>query len=200
MSSSGVLRQITHERDPGVTVGVPVWSPPGDAIAFVSSREAIRRIRPAHLARQPGRKQLAKSRHSRYGASRGQPDGGLRLFQSLSKPEFERVWLFKIAAEGGHGRRRVRPTRFRNTIGPTGKTLYFVLRAAPGRRLASDWRSSAASARGRAVAPSRPGFTLPGAVSGSSSIRRCHPMELWMAPAVDRRIQHEHLDAVDVDR
>src|SRR5215471_2866384 len=32
------LRQITFESDPAVTVGVPVWSPDGRSIAFVSSR------------------------------------------------------------------------------------------------------------------------------------------------------------------
>ncbi|MGQ0737188.1 MAG: protein kinase domain-containing protein, partial [Acidobacteriota bacterium] len=35
---SGEWRQLTHERDPNVAVGVPVWSPDGRAIAFVSSR------------------------------------------------------------------------------------------------------------------------------------------------------------------
>jgi serine/threonine protein kinase/Tol biopolymer transport system component len=35
---SGALRQITNELDPNVAVGVPVWSPVGRTIAFVSSR------------------------------------------------------------------------------------------------------------------------------------------------------------------
>ena len=37
-TESGGLRQITHERDPNVAMGVPVWSPDGRAIAFVYSR------------------------------------------------------------------------------------------------------------------------------------------------------------------
>jgi eukaryotic-like serine/threonine-protein kinase len=37
-TESGALRQITHERDPDVAMGVPVWSPDGRTIAFVSSR------------------------------------------------------------------------------------------------------------------------------------------------------------------
>jgi eukaryotic-like serine/threonine-protein kinase len=37
-TESGGLRQITHERDPNMAVGVPVWSPNGHTIAFVSSR------------------------------------------------------------------------------------------------------------------------------------------------------------------
>lgn len=35
---TGDLRQITHERDPAVALGVPIWSPDGKWIAFVSSR------------------------------------------------------------------------------------------------------------------------------------------------------------------
>src|SRR5262249_45110007 len=35
---SGLLRQITFEEDPGVTVGLPVWSPDGRSIAYVSSK------------------------------------------------------------------------------------------------------------------------------------------------------------------
>jgi len=37
-TKSGGLRQITYERDPAVAVGVPMWSPDGHTIAFVSSR------------------------------------------------------------------------------------------------------------------------------------------------------------------
>jgi Tol biopolymer transport system component len=37
-TESGGLRQITHEHDPNVALGVPVWSPEGRTIAFVSSR------------------------------------------------------------------------------------------------------------------------------------------------------------------
>jgi len=37
-TESGELRQITHERDPNVALGVPEWSPDGRTIAFVSSR------------------------------------------------------------------------------------------------------------------------------------------------------------------
>jgi Tol biopolymer transport system component len=35
---SGDLRQVTFESDPAVAVGVPVWSPDGRSIAFVSSK------------------------------------------------------------------------------------------------------------------------------------------------------------------
>ncbi|HET9315918.1 MAG TPA: hypothetical protein VFQ51_10030, partial [Vicinamibacteria bacterium] len=39
--TTGRLRQITHEQDPDVSVGVPIWSPDGRSIAFVSSRGSV---------------------------------------------------------------------------------------------------------------------------------------------------------------
>jgi serine/threonine protein kinase len=38
---SGAARQITFERDPGTTIGVPLWSPVDNRIAFVVSRDRI---------------------------------------------------------------------------------------------------------------------------------------------------------------
>ena len=43
------IRQLTFERDRSVTIGVPLWSPAGDRIAFVCSRQTtgIRVIHPS---------------------------------------------------------------------------------------------------------------------------------------------------------
>jgi serine/threonine protein kinase len=38
---SGAARQITFERDPSTTIGVPLWSPVDNRIAFVVSRDRI---------------------------------------------------------------------------------------------------------------------------------------------------------------
>jgi serine/threonine-protein kinase len=38
---TGIARQITFERDPATTVGVPVWSPVDNRIAFVTNRDRI---------------------------------------------------------------------------------------------------------------------------------------------------------------
>jgi len=37
----GAARQITFERDPGTTIGVPLWSPIDNRIAFIVSRDRI---------------------------------------------------------------------------------------------------------------------------------------------------------------
>jgi Tol biopolymer transport system component len=38
---TGVARQITFERDPATTIGLPLWSPTDNRIAFVVSRDRI---------------------------------------------------------------------------------------------------------------------------------------------------------------
>ena len=38
---TGVARQITFERDPATTIGLPIWSPTDNRIAFVVSRDRI---------------------------------------------------------------------------------------------------------------------------------------------------------------
>jgi Tol biopolymer transport system component len=35
------VRQLTFERDPATTIGVPVWSPAGDWIAFIVTKEGV---------------------------------------------------------------------------------------------------------------------------------------------------------------
>ena len=57
------LRQITFESDSGVTVGVPVWSPDGRSIAFVSSQRTDR-LRFRRLAGQSRRQQCAEHRQT----------------------------------------------------------------------------------------------------------------------------------------
>jgi eukaryotic-like serine/threonine-protein kinase len=117
MPDTGDLRQITYERDPDVTLGVPIWSPDGRAIAFVSSR---------------GNTGLA------FGVWMIEPDGsnlrqlaarGLGLTWS---PDAQWVYyanagvLYKIPAAGGPSV-RVRPGPARNAIGMHGTTLYFMI-------------------------------------------------------------------------
>jgi Tol biopolymer transport system component len=116
---TGESRQITDETDAAVSVGVPVWSPSGDAIAFVSSR---------------GLTGLD------FGIWLVNPDGS--NLRRLVTPGLGMAWtadgksiyyadtsagaLRKIAASGGPPV-TVRSEPTRNVIGLSGQTLYYVV-------------------------------------------------------------------------
>ena len=114
---TGELRQITYERDPNVALGVPIWSPDGKWIAFVSSR---------------GNTGLG------FGVWLVSPDGGnLRNLVARGlgvtwSPDARWVYhvdggvLYKIPTAGGSPV-RVRPDPARNVIGLDGTTLYFMV-------------------------------------------------------------------------
>ena len=113
----GELRQITNERDPSVSLGVPIWSPDGKWIAFVSSR---------------GNTGLG------FGVWLIGPDGGnLRKLADRGlgvtwSPDAQWVYyvdagvLYKVPTAGGSPV-RVRAGPARNVVGFDGKTLYFML-------------------------------------------------------------------------
>jgi Tol biopolymer transport system component len=114
-TDSNEQRQITHERDPAVSVGVPVWSPDGSAIAFVSSR---------------GSTGLG------FGIWTVNPDGG--NLRNIVKRGLGAAWspdgrwlyyadggtLYKVAASGGTP---VKLGNARNVIGSDGTTIYFMI-------------------------------------------------------------------------
>jgi Tol biopolymer transport system component len=115
--TTGELRQITHERDPTVTLGLPLWSPDGEWIAFVSSR---------------GHTGLG------FGLWLVGPDGG--NLRNIAPSGLGAAWssdgqslyyadagaLYKVAAKGGAAV-AVRPGPVRNVIGVAGSTLYFTV-------------------------------------------------------------------------
>src|SRR6266849_4689288 len=47
-TESGALRQVTEEHDPNVAMGVPLWSPDGHTITFVSSDRKSTRLNSSH--------------------------------------------------------------------------------------------------------------------------------------------------------
>jgi Tol biopolymer transport system component len=113
---TGQLRQITHERDRSVALGVPIWSPDGKRIAFVSSRG------------NPG---------FAFGVWLVDPDGG-NLHNLVPhglgvtwSPDAQWVYyidsnvLYKVPVSGGSPTRVREPAR--NTIGIDGTTLYFMV-------------------------------------------------------------------------
>ena len=116
-AATGALRQITSERDPSIALGVPIWSPDGKSIAFVSSR---------------GNTGLG------FGVWLVNPDGGnLRNLAARGlgftwSPDARWVYyadagvLYKVPATGG-APIVVRSGPARNVVGFDGKTLYFMV-------------------------------------------------------------------------
>lgn len=116
---TGQLRQITFEADPGVAVGVPVWSPDGQSIAFVSSKGRSGFDFGVWLVDPDGR-------NPRNVAENGlgmawSPDG-----QWIYYAESSAGPLYKVPASGGT-RMRVRSEPMRNVIGLHDATLYYTV-------------------------------------------------------------------------
>ena len=117
LPETGELRQITYERDAAVAQGVPIWSPDGKWIAFVSSR---------------GNTGLG------FGIWLVSPDGGNlrnlvpRGLGATWSPDAQWVYytdagvLYKVPTAGGSPV-RVRPGPARNAVGFDGSTLYFMV-------------------------------------------------------------------------
>ena len=118
-TKSGELRQITFESDPAVAVGLPVWSPNGRSIAFVSSK---------------GRTGFD------FGIWLVNPDGGnvRNLVKQGLGPAWspDGKWLYyadtsagalnKISSSGGVPV-KVRSEPTRNVIGVHAGTLYYMV-------------------------------------------------------------------------
>jgi eukaryotic-like serine/threonine-protein kinase len=123
-TESGGLRQITHERDPNVAVGVPVWSPDGHAIAFVSSRGNQGLTFGVWLVDSDG-SNLRNVANPGVGPA-WSPDGRWVYYSTWSGVARTDVVLKKVPADGGLAV-TVRTERLRNVIGLHGATLYYLV-------------------------------------------------------------------------
>src|SRR6266568_3392533 len=123
-TESGGLRQITHERDPNVAVGVPVWSPDGHAIAFVSSRGNQGLTFGVWVVDSDG-SNLRNLANPGLGPA-WSPDGRWVYYSTWSGVAATAVVLKKVPADGGLAV-TVRTERLRNVIGLHGATLYYLV-------------------------------------------------------------------------
>ncbi len=123
-TESGGLRQITHERDPNVAMGVPVWSPDGRAIAFVSSRGNSGLTFGVWLV-DPDGSNLRNVANPGLGPA-WSPDGRWVYYSTLGGAAGSAVVLKKVPVDGGPAV-IVRTERLRNVIGLNGTTLYYLV-------------------------------------------------------------------------
>jgi eukaryotic-like serine/threonine-protein kinase len=116
---SGQVRQITFENDPAVSVGAPVWSPNGSAIAFVSSKGLTGLDFGVWLVNPDG-SNLRSIATPGLGMA-WSPDGSTLYYADRSAGA-----LKKVSASGGPPV-VVRPEATRNAIGLSGATLYYMV-------------------------------------------------------------------------
>ena len=114
--ATGELRQITYERDDTVALGVPIWSPDGKRIAFVSSRGNTGLGFGVWLIDPDGGNQRQVAPH---GLGAAWSHDGRHLYY------VEAGNVHKLPADGG-APVQVR-TGVRNVIGSSGTTLYFMV-------------------------------------------------------------------------
>ncbi len=122
-TESGGLRQITHERDPTVAMGVPVWSPNGRAIAFVSSRGNEGWTFGVWLVDSDG-SNLRNVANPGLGPA-WSPDGSWVYYSTRGGAAATAVVLKKVPVAGGPAV-TVTTERLRNVIGLHGTTLYYT--------------------------------------------------------------------------
>ena len=118
-TQTGDVRQITFEDDPSVTIGVPVWSPDGRSIAFVSSKGHTGFDFGVWLVKPDGTdaRNIAKQGLGQAWASNG---------QWLYYAETSAGILYKVSPLGGPAI-TVRSEPTRNVIGVHETTLYYVV-------------------------------------------------------------------------
>jgi len=123
-TKNGGLRQITHERDPNVALGVPEWSPDGHAIVFVSSRGNQGLTFGVWLVDSDG-SNLRNLANPGLGPA-WSPDGRWVYYSTRGGAAATDVMLKKVPVDGGPSV-TVRTERLRNVIGLHGATLYYLL-------------------------------------------------------------------------
>jgi Tol biopolymer transport system component len=122
-TENGGLRQITHERDANVAVGVPVWSPAGHTITFVSSRGNQGLTFGVWLVDSDG-SNLRNIANPGLGPAWSQ-DGQWVYYSTRGGGAAASVVLKKIPVDGGPAV-TVTTERLRNVIGLHGATLYYL--------------------------------------------------------------------------
>jgi Tol biopolymer transport system component len=123
-TSTSAVRQITYEQDPVVAMGVPLWSPTGQSITFVSSRGNRGLTFGVWLVDSDG-SNMRNLANPGLGPAWSQ-DGRWVYYSNWSGPGATNVALRKASVDGGASV-TVRNERLRNVIGLHGNTLYYAV-------------------------------------------------------------------------
>jgi Tol biopolymer transport system component len=118
-STQGIARQITFESDPAVAIGIPIWSPDGRWIAFVSSKGNDRFNFGIWLVRPDG-SDLHQLVPRGLGAA-WSPNGDEVYYVETASSVMK-----KVAVSGGDPV-TVRAEPVRNMIGLHESTVYFLV-------------------------------------------------------------------------
>ncbi len=119
----GEQRQITHERDPNVAVGVPVWSPDGRSIAFVYSRNNPGFTFGVWLVNPDG-SNLRQVANPGLGPA-WSADGRWVYYVTRGSATAREIVMKKVSADGGPAV-TVTKEGLRNVIGSDGATVYYT--------------------------------------------------------------------------
>jgi Tol biopolymer transport system component len=117
MPETGDVRQITHERDPEISLGLPIWSPDGRWITFVSSRGLTGLLFGLWLV-DPDGGNLRNVAPRGLGAAWSQDSRWIYYTEAGA--------LMKVPTDGGTAL-RVREGPARNVVGLHEGTLYFTV-------------------------------------------------------------------------
>jgi eukaryotic-like serine/threonine-protein kinase len=127
---TGESRQLTHERDPEISIGVPVWSPDGRQIAFASSRDAPKGQNGYWLVSPDG----SGLRNLRLLAGWADWSGDGRWVYYSEDPH--RQVVSKVSVDGGQPVAVRTDTSARPAISRDGSTLYWLVELLAGSGLA----------------------------------------------------------------
>ncbi|CAN5852096.1 hypothetical protein BH18ACI5_BH18ACI5_01940 [soil metagenome] len=159
LSAHGPPRQITYEEDPAVSIGVPIWSPDGRWIAFVSTRGNVGFTFGVWLVRPDG-SELHQIIPRGLGLA-WSPNGDALYYVETASSVMKRIALI------GGGSVTVRSEPVRNVIGVDGSSVFFLVE--------------------RALMDGRPEFEIRAAPLGEGSSRLIKTIEAsrvapWQGP------------------